>query len=307
MTKALRDGATLILNAAQDASPNLRDLCESLAAEFACVCQANLYACWRSRPGFDVHWDDHDVIVVQAEGRKRWSLYGATREAPLVRGDPADHRPPSSSGQDLVLEAGDVLYLPRGVWHAALGVDEPSLHLTIGLTRRTGADFFHWLADTLAEEALVRRDLPFEEGERALANRLSDLLALAAQADPADLARRYRRDLDAAYRAAPRLSFPAIGGVDTTPSEQDEVWLAPGPASLAPADASGAVVLSWRGDRFTISGRLQRVLSQLVSGQAVRFGDLAACAEPEETLTFVREMVRRGVFLLRGAPGGREV
>lgn len=304
LTHALRSGATLILNAAQDASPGLRDLCESLAVEFTCVCQANLYACWRSRPGFDVHWDDHDVIVVQAEGRKLWALYGATREAPLIQGDPPEHRPPAQAEQEFHLEAGDVLYVPRGVWHAAKGVDEPSLHLTIGLTRRTGADFLHWLADTLVEDAAVRRDLPFEQGDGAVAARLVELLALAASEDPAGLARRYRRHLEAAFRPVPRLCFPAIGGSETAPGEGERIVLAPGAARLEPAAAPGSVVLSWRGDRFTVSARLETALRSLVAGEAVSFRDLVARAAPEDARAFVQEMVRRGAFLLRGPPQG---
>ncbi|WSC07830.1 cupin domain-containing protein [Streptomyces scopuliridis] len=48
--------------------------------------QTNLYASLTAREGFGVHWDDHDVIVIQIDGAKRWKLYGPTRTAPQVQG-----------------------------------------------------------------------------------------------------------------------------------------------------------------------------------------------------------------------------
>ncbi|MGH3831563.1 MAG: JmjC domain-containing protein [Pseudonocardiaceae bacterium] len=33
--------------------------------------------------GFDLHWDDHDVIVVQLAGSKMWEVRGTSRPAPL--------------------------------------------------------------------------------------------------------------------------------------------------------------------------------------------------------------------------------
>ena len=49
----------------------------------------------------------------------------------------------------LLLEAGDLLYIPRGWWHVAMPLDEPTLHLTVGVNNLTGADFLRWFADRL--------------------------------------------------------------------------------------------------------------------------------------------------------------
>jgi hypothetical protein len=299
---AVRDGATLIVNAASEASAPLRRLCEGLAAEFTAYCQANLYACWRDTPGFNVHWDDHDVLVVQAEGRKRWDLYGVTREAPMLQLDPADHLPPPEPREQIVLQAGDILYLPRGYWHAAVGLGEPSLHLTIGLTRRTGADFLRWLADQLLTETWVRRDLPFEAGDGAMAVRFAEILNAACDQPLEALAAAYRRHVEASLPGRAALSFPAIGGAETRLSASDVLVLAPGPARLESGPGGDAIVLTWRGARFTVSARLRPVLERLLAVGEIDFDELSKAASNERAADFARDMIGRGVLQLR--PGG---
>lgn len=296
----LRDGATLILDAANELSPPLQALCAGLAAEFACACQANLYACWGTTQGFDVHWDDHDVLVVQVEGRKRWALYGMTRAAPLRR-EAATAGAPTEPLSERVLEPGDVLYLPRGYWHAAVGLGEPTLHLTIGLTRKTGADLLHWLADELLTESAVRADLAFERGGDALERQVGQLLALAARQDPQDLARRYRRHVERHQTHRPQLSFPLIG--DGGPAAADRLRLADGAVRLSAA--GDGLVLSWRGIEFTVSPRLEPALSVLAAGRALAVREIESLVPPQARdglPAFLREMIQRGVLVVAPEP-----
>jgi hypothetical protein len=84
------------------------------------------------------------------------------------------------------LEPGDVLYLPRGWWHA-VSADQGvrSLHLTCGLTPHTGADLIGWLSETLRECEQVRADLPLHarpEAQAAYLNGLREQLLAALDA-----------------------------------------------------------------------------------------------------------------------------
>lgn len=294
----LRSGATLILDAAHELSPPLQTLCAGLSADFTCFCQANLYASWGETQGFEVHWDDHDVFVIQAEGAKRWRLYGPTRAAPLSAGDPADHLAPPEPRDDIVLEAGDVLYLPRGYWHAAVGLAEPTLHLTVGLTRRTGVDFLHWLANQVSETVAFRADLPFEHGDRALGRDLAALLTNLATLDPEALGRAYRRHVEASLAQRPKLSFPAVGE-ETALAAADRLSLSDGASRIEPGPDDEAIVLSWRGVRFTVDAALTEPLRALVEGRIVPFDDFTrAVPDGERAAAFVREMISRGVFVL---------
>ena len=296
----LRQGATLIIDAVNEISPPLQQLCSGLAAEFTASSQANLYACWGQTQGFDVHWDDHDVFVVQLEGRKAWALYGATVAVPTRRGPAPTAGPPTCEPERIVLEPGDVLYLPRGHWHAAVGLGGPTLHLTIGLTRKNGSDLLHWLADDLLADAHGRADLPFEAGDVVLGARIAAVLAGLAARDPQELARRYRRHLEAAAPQRPALAFPYIG--DETPlGPTTRISLGQGPARLARHGED--LVLSWRGVEFTLAPVLEGPLRRLLAGETLRGDAFAGAACDADVQAFLRDMVRRGAFVARGEGG----
>lgn len=123
--------------------------------------QANLYASWTGTEGFGVHWDDHDTVVVQLDGSKHWRLYGTTRPFPLYRDVDQPDQPPQEPVADLVLNTGDVLYVPRGVWHAvAADQGTRSLHVTCGLQTHTPTDLVTWACEQLLGHEEWRRDLP---------------------------------------------------------------------------------------------------------------------------------------------------
>ncbi len=302
LNQRLRDGATLIVDAANELSASLQALCAGLSAELVGACQANLYACWGRTQGFDVHWDDHDVFVVQVEGTKRWSLYGATRPWPTRRDHHQDHPKPETPIEEIVLEPGDLLYLPRGYWHAAVGTGGPTMHLTIGVTRKTGTDLLHWMADQAVTHAPVRADLPLEADDAALGRHIQAVIAAAVSgADPAELGRRYRRSVETGLPRRPALSFPFIGGEGAAYPAATAIRLTEGGGRLGPAAQPGAVVLSHRGTDYTLVAELGGVVADMVAGRPVRYADLeGAVREGDRPLVaaFVGDMVARGVFVL---------
>src|SRR5580698_10696248 len=161
MTELLREGATLVLERVDCMYEPLTGLAENLERVFAVPIQINMYAGWRVAHGFDVHWDDHDVFVVQVAGRKHWKIYGVTEKFPIKNSVELHSQPPTGDPVfDGLLTQGDVLYMPRGWWHIAIPCDEPTMHLTVGLTSPTGADLMVWLAQRLKRDEFMRRDLP---------------------------------------------------------------------------------------------------------------------------------------------------
>jgi hypothetical protein len=298
----LRDGATLILDAVNEFGGPLQQLCNGLASEFSAFSQANLYACWGESQGFDVHWDDHDVFVIHLEGAKRWILYGATRQAPLRRDTHEDPPRPTQPLEEIVLQAGEMLYLPRGYWHAAVGVGGPTLHLTVGLTRKNGHDLLAWLADQAMTADIVRADLPLERDDEALGRHVAALLSAALDgADPADLGRRFRRHAEARRNHRPELSFPFIGEASQPYAPGAHIRLSNGAVHLKPADDPGAFILSHRGVEYTLAGPLRASITAMTLGETIAYGDLLSLSETEpggEAAAFVTEMLARGVFVL---------
>ncbi|MEV6192909.1 cupin domain-containing protein [Streptomyces sp. NPDC051920] len=68
----LQEGASLSLDSVDELHPPIARLCEAIERELRTRVQANLYASWSATEGFGVHWDDHDTVVVQLDGAKRW-------------------------------------------------------------------------------------------------------------------------------------------------------------------------------------------------------------------------------------------
>ncbi|MEU9581003.1 JmjC domain-containing protein [Streptomyces chilikensis] len=134
----LADGASLVLDSVDEMHRPVARLAEDIERTLRTRVQTNLYASWTGTEGFGIHWDDHDTVIVQLDGSKHWRLYGTTRPHPLHRDVEQPEQPPTEPVADLVLQAGDVLYVPRGVWHAVAADQEArSLHLTCGLQTHT--------------------------------------------------------------------------------------------------------------------------------------------------------------------------
>ena len=129
------DGYTLVLNGLDRHVPAIATLAHAIEVELNFETQVNAYITPPKSQGFLAHYDDHDVLILQIEGSKTWRLYGPEADVPprllpLRDRFSADRLPEPS---DLILEAGDVLYLPRGRVHAAEAQEEPSIHLTFGI------------------------------------------------------------------------------------------------------------------------------------------------------------------------------
>src|SRR6266436_101280 len=69
-------GATVIISAAERAIPKLGQFCLGLEKELGIRIQANLYITPPNETGFKVHFDPHDVFILQAAGKKQWRLFG---------------------------------------------------------------------------------------------------------------------------------------------------------------------------------------------------------------------------------------
>lgn len=126
--RQLADGATLKLNQVEDWHPFLRDVNDALNAVFPAESKAFLFYTPAGKRGMLPHRDGSRVVAVQLEGAKEWHLYDAPPEASA--GLDVD----TSEEQVVVLEPGDLLYLPHGTGHAATAIDRASLHVTFTLT-----------------------------------------------------------------------------------------------------------------------------------------------------------------------------
>lgn len=180
------EGATLILDEAELHLAAARLLAEAFEMALATRSRVNLYASWRTMRGFETHWDDHDVFVLQVQGEKIWRLLGPTRAWPTRDDSTLDQTPPQAPVWTGKLTAGDLLYIPRGWWHDAHvptdGDGRGSIHLTCQISELTGKDMLDWLAQSLQSEMPFRRPIPVWAGEEAFADHIARMKALIGTA-----------------------------------------------------------------------------------------------------------------------------
>lgn len=168
--KRLRRGATLIFDSVNDSDKNISDLVNQLQFELGERSHVNLYCSSPTVQGFDLHYDAHEVFLLQIAGQKHWHVFDQERKYPLRYEKPNHSLPPQQPYLDCVLTSGDILYIPRGHWHAGVAVNEPSLHLTLAVTGRTGISFLQWLTEELRSEELWRQNLPLALGNMSTLN-----------------------------------------------------------------------------------------------------------------------------------------
>jgi len=195
----LRAGATLVLNRVESHSPPAHRIVSAVSRFTGWPALGNAYLSFGGRGSFGKHWDTHDVFAVQLIGRKRWRVYAPTFPLPLAmhRSDASGQQCPATPQLDCVLEAGDLLYVPRGWWHETLPFEEPSFHLSVGTYAPAVHDYVLWAVARHLPAAL-----PARRALTALAEPDTLVAALASLAGIVqDAARRAEFEREVAARA----------------------------------------------------------------------------------------------------------
>lgn len=159
------DGATMVLQGLQLTDPALARAANNLALCLDHPVQVNAYLSPVAARGLELHFDFHDVFVVQLDGRKRWRVWeplartrNPVRGAAKIPGPTFDEL--GEPLLDLTLEQGDCLYLPRGFPHAAETVEAASSHLTIGVLAVTWQRVFRRALDAAVSAGDLTASVP---------------------------------------------------------------------------------------------------------------------------------------------------
>ncbi len=278
LAACLAEGATLILDDVQEVAPPVRALMQQFQAALHTDAFANLYASWHSQNGFDLHWDPQAAIVLQLRGRKRWVVYEPTRLHPLDNDVEPAPRPTGQPVWDGMMEDGDLLYIPRGWWHVAYPVNEPSLHLTVSLTPPKSLDFLGWVVSRLRSEEAVRANLPVLAGDAALTAHVKTLRRLIDGMLTEKTAAEFLREWDANIGPAPRIK------VQQAPYEQfapltDASRVRLGSLNRLYLTPKGAgFEFKAAGRNWSVPSDLKPALEMLSNARATTFGELSAKA-----------------------------
>lgn len=163
----LRQGATIVYNRI-----NNEPFVDSLAKQISHFVQAPTvvsgYLAFGSDASFKSHWDTRDVFAIQLMGKKHWALYEPNFESPLYmqQSKDIDVPEPTIPTMEIILEAGDVLYIPRGWWHNPVPMGCETFHLAVGTFAPTGYDYMQWLTKQTPNILPLRYNLSDWESDK---------------------------------------------------------------------------------------------------------------------------------------------
>jgi len=190
------DGYTIVLDGVERHIRAIAALSQSIEVELNFPVQVNAYITPPRSQGLVPHYDDHDVLILQIQGSKTWHIYEGADVPPREiqrEKDKAVAIEDLPSPIDVQLEAGDVLYLPRGKVHEAETNSEPSIHLTVGVHAPTalmlavGALYAQSFHDDRLNAQLPPRHLDDADQRAALDALMRDTVKTVE--DPSALAR----------------------------------------------------------------------------------------------------------------------
>lgn len=276
LNRQLQDGMMLVLDAVEEMYEPITQLCRTLEYILCDMIQVNAYAGWHSQQGFNTHWDNHEVFIVQVAGRKHWRMFEPQRRHPVTEDRALDLKPPEQSYWEGELKAGDLLYMPRGWWHDAVPLGEPTLHLTVSIKRPNGLQLLGSLIEQLREYEVVRADLPRMESADARRQYLSTFRDAVLHTLDGFSFDPYFQKMDAAAPARARLSLPLNAMPQSGGIAQSQWihWLPPRPVTLE--QVSDKVQFQVCNTVFKFEKVSTPVLQMLVEYRCLRFDKLCA-------------------------------
>jgi ribosomal protein L16 Arg81 hydroxylase len=283
----LRKGATLI--AAKICNESKVHAFSKLIADFTgrrVITSA--YAAFGTKESYRSHWDTRDVFAVQLLGRKRWILHKPTLELPLYTQQSRDYEHlypcPSEPYMDVILEEGDILYVPRGWWHSPVPIGEGSFHLAVGTFPAFAVDYLGWVLDQMPDFLPARTSLRGWEHDEAtiadISRHVTDFMSDR---------KNYNRFVDAfvgATRVESPLAIEMFGDTDAVAIDENiGLRLASDFTHWRP---EGYVLAN--GTKLNLSEQSQRLVQCIVEKPGIRLADLSAHL-PEFDALKLRQLV----------------
>lgn len=302
--KLFHEGGTIVLNHQHKWQPELAKFCRAMEQYFSQPFQTNIYFTPPNAQGFDIHFDTHDVFVLQIAGRKDWQIFNTAIDLPLV--GQGENPKPEDIGKvemECALEAGDLLYIPRGILHKAESTNEISLHATVGVLAKTWADFILeavsqvMLKDPAFRESMpigfARADFDREQAKKIFDQKLSDLVASVG----------FEAALEAFIKNFVDTRPPLLQGqmkqlsqIDTL-NGQSRVRLREGIVYRVEYEAD-TIALSFYGKTIDLPLGCDAALQKVVSGQEFQLDELSdadgSAESMGDTLVLIRRLITEG-------------
>lgn len=295
LAERYRAGYTININNVGERHPRVRALLHGWARTFGAGVTSAVYLSPPQERAFPLHFDTHEVFVLQISGKKRWRLFAPTVEYPIetVATRTVAREEVGAPLFDGTLEAGDFLYVPRGMVHEAMTEDAQSLHMTVGVHVPTRLEL---LIEALVAEgernpqlrrglprgALISQDVDFGELEALMRQ------ALAPPRGSVVLERMLARLFEAQV---------PVGGArffDAPPVLTAQSWLVRRPGIWPQVIVDGLrVTLLFQGGRVDAPLAARAALERVAKVERLRVAELPIGSE-EGRLALAERLVRAG-------------
>jgi bifunctional lysine-specific demethylase and histidyl-hydroxylase NO66 len=294
-------GATIQMQGVHYRFAPLAEFCRELELELAVPVQANMYITPPGSRGLGLHYDSHDVMVLQLVGHKSWQLFDPMPGAPPAIDDEVEL---ASTPLRLAVElaVGDVLYFPRGFPHRVEATTSASVHLTVGFVALTWLDVLRQAMVTAERDPGINVALPlgFAHGgaaavtavEASLRGLASWLGSLDSTAVAEAVSRRFWSQCTPVLdgQLAQLIALPDLVGPSV---------VARRPASICRLgdDADGVVTISMGDRQLELPARLRPAIDYIMEHPRFVVDDLDPFLDPESRLVLVRRLIREGLLV----------
>jgi hypothetical protein len=293
-------GATVVLQAMQRYWVPLARFIGDLEVTLTLPAQANAYITPPGSRGLAVHYDTHDVFVLQVSGSKKWQIFDPVIESPLPSQASIEGET-TTPVLEAELEPGDTLYIPRGWRHAATAQAAASAHMTVGVLNYAWYDVLEEVLLRAKDEIAFRETVPVGyAGEGSgfandIAGRLQTLRDWLQNVDVEEVAATLRRRF---WAGRPPLLVGQMAQLNQLEevSEDSLVRRRIGAVCLLEPDEQAGRLRAILGDRELVLPReLEATLLILLGGSAVQVKRLEDL-DGESRVVLVRRLIREGLL-----------
>ena len=279
------EGATIVLESLHRYWKPLTDFCRDLEIALGHRLQTNAYITPPNSQGFDVHRDDHDVLVLQVSGAKHWVVFGRESDDVLIDQD---------------IERGDVLYIPKGFPHAATTGRSASAHLTVGILTHDSIDVVREVVKLAEEEPLFRERLSGGGAidptalRKEVERNLEEMRAWLDKVDVDELTERVARRMRTTSLPVFRGQLRQLQLLETL-GDQTRVARRRG-ATCALFGREGALRVLLADRELEMPIGAAPAMEAISRRESLRVADLHEFLTPDSSMVLVRRLVREGLL-----------
>lgn len=288
---AVEHGATLVLQGLHRYWPPLAGFFRELELGLGHPCQVNAYVTPPGAQGLRPHSDQHDVFVLHAFGSKSWQVWPAPSEGSEEDGD----------AENVDLEPGMALYMPRGTRHAARAQHDVSGHLTVGVHATRWRDLLQAAVTRVLEDRAWEPPLPvrYHQKQASVVTELGrHLKHMGAQLMETDPSNPVEEHVERFLTTRPPI---LRGGLSdrlrvSTLEDSDRVRRRPGSVCEIRAGGAGTTRVLLGDRELRVPEWLEPAIRVVAASDSFIVRDLAGQLDLTSRLVLVQRLVREGLL-----------